>query len=335
VTSPLALARADATPARAPENRSAEAARAAPEPLLLVSDAVERLEVEARALGQARVPERPALERLRLLSSVSAHLDELFVVRVAALKRRASQGPAEAALAADQLARIAARTRSLLDALHATWRDAILPALADGGIRIVAPADLSGAQREASRRSFAASVFPALTPLAVDPGHPFPHLRHGALAMAVSLQRREGRRRRGAARPLALVEIPAALPRLVRVPSGAGDACVLLEDLVVANVADLLPGNGVRATAVFRVTRSADPEPGPERPRAPVSPLRARPLRREGAAVRLEISADAHAEIVAPLARVLGLEPRDVHPARPPLDLAGLLAACERLGERA
>jgi polyphosphate kinase len=338
---PNAPALADAASGSAPQPRLA------PEPVARTLDAqdparlrgkeLSGLELDARLLEEARDESLPVLDRLRLLSIFSTKLDELFTVRVAGLKRQIACGVSEPGsdglLPSEQLDRIAARARELLEDQHATWRDGILPALASGGIRILAPAELSPEQREVARRRFVGSVFPALTPLAVDPGHPFPQLRGRSLSLAASLQRGEGRRRRPAVHPLAVIPVPPMLPRLVRLPSRSGEAYALLEEIIAAGVGDLFPGHAVGETAVFRVTRrrtldACEPD-SDGRPAIPEPERR----RDRGAAVRLEISAAASHEVEAALVAALKLEPRDVHRLAVPLQLADLLALDHRAAE--
>ncbi len=302
------------------------------DPALFINRELSWLEFNARVLEEARESTLPVLDRLRFLSIFSSNLDEFFMVRVAGLKRQIASGvadtPADGLLPAEQLAAIAARTHELLDVQHATWREGILPALASAGLRIVAPADLSPEQRDAARGHFVGSVFPALTPLAVDPGHPFPHLRNKSLNVAVSLLRRDGRRRRRAATHLlAVVQVPAVLPRLVPLPSDSGEAYVLLEEIIAANVGDLFPGHVVGETASFRVTRNWDLDLDEEDSEDLLSTIQAELRRRDrGAAVRLEISAGASHDLEAALAAALKLEPRDVYRMSGPLQVADLLA---------
>lgn len=287
------------------------------------------LEFAARVLEEARDAALPVLDRLRLLSLFSTRLDELFMVRVAGLKRGIARGSGEprgdAPPPSEQLDRISARTRELLELERAAWRDGILPVLASAGIRILAPGELGPEQREAVRDRFVASVFPALTPLAVDPGHPFPHVRGESLSLAVSLARGEARRRRRAgSRSLAVVEVPPVLPRLVRIPAASGGAYALLEEIVAASVGDLFPGHAVGETAVFRVTRRRALDPGESG--SEDAPAEAGRRRDRGAAVRLEISEGASREIEAALVAALKLEPRDVYRVAVPLQIADLLA---------
>jgi polyphosphate kinase len=182
-------------------------------------------------------------------------------------------------------------------------------------LRIVAAGELSAEQREAARRRFLDAIFAALTPLAVDPGHPFPRLRGGPIHVAALLRRRDaGPRRRSERHAVAIVKIPPDLPRLVPIPSREGIAAVLLEDVVADCVAFLFPGQVVAETAAFRVTsdRHASGEAHGER-RSP---------RRTGA--RLEVGAGASDLLVAALAKGLRLAPGDVDRVQGPLRPADL-----------
>ena len=184
-----------------------------------------------------------------------------------------------------------------------------------GALRIVAAGELSAEQREAARRRFLDAIFAALTPLAVDPGHPFPRLRGGPIHVAALLRRRDaGPGRRSERHAVAIVKIPPKLPRLVPIPSPEGIAAVLIEDVVADCVALLFPGQVVAETAAFRVTsdRHAAGEAHGER-RSP---------RRTSA--RLEVGAGASDLLAAALAKGLRLAPGDVDRVQGPLRPADL-----------
>ena len=180
-----------------------------------------------------------------------------------------------------------------------------------GALRIVATGELSAEQREAARRRFLDAIFAALTPLAVDPGHPFPRLRAGPIHVAALLRRRDALPgRRSEPHAVAIVKIPPDLPRLVPIPSREGIAAVLLEDVVADCAAFLFPGQVVAETAAFRVTsdRHAAGEAHGER----------------RASRRLEVGAGASDLLAAALAKGLRLAPGDVDRVAGPLRPAGL-----------
>jgi polyphosphate kinase len=177
----------------------------------------------------------------------------------------------------------------------------------------VALSELSTEQREAARRHFLEAIFAALTPLAVDPGHPFPRLRSGAIHLAALLRWRDPGRR-AARHAVAVVKIPPELPRLVPVPSCEGTAAALLEEVVADCAALLFPGQEVAETAAFRVRselHSAAEVRGERRP-----PRRA--------SARLEVGAGASEQLAAALAKGLRLAPGDVDRVKGPLRAADL-----------
>jgi polyphosphate kinase len=180
-------------------------------------------------------------------------------------------------------------------------------------VRILAASELSPEQREVVRRRFLDAIFAALTPLAVDPGHPFPRLRSGAIHLAALLRWRDPGRR-AERRAVAVVKIPPELPRLVPVPSRDGIAAVLLEEVVAAYAALLFPGQEVAETAAFRVTSERHPTAGGHGER--------RPPRR--AAARLELGTGASEKLAAALAQGLRLAPGDVDRIQGPLRAADL-----------
>jgi polyphosphate kinase len=168
-------------------------------------------------------------------------------------------------------------------------------------------------------------VFPALTPLAVDPGHPFPHLRSKSLNIAVTVRKQSGRGRRRSGvngTAIAVVQVPSVLDRLVPLPSAGGRAFVFLETLIAMHLADLFPGFAVSKTAVFRVTRNWDLLLDEEDSEDLVSTIQEELRRRDrGAAVRLEIDSGAPPDLVKTLTSFLKLGPQDIYPIPGPLQL--------------
>ena len=286
-----------------------------------------------RVLAEARDPSLPLFERLKFLGIVSTNLDEFFMVRVAGLKQQLSGGVnetrADGMLPAEQLSAISERVHAMVAEQFRIWREELVPLLAQRGM-VMPPIDkLSAAQRNATRTYFSRSVFPALTPLAVDPGHPFPHLRNKSLNLAVFLRRgRAGRGRRKGEKLLAVVQVPAVLPRLVPVPSSGGRAFLLLESLISAHVGDLFPGYEVTQTTIFRVTRNWDLEIDEEESEDLLSTVQEELRRRDrGAAVRLQIDAGASTDMEKTLVAALKLSSRDdVYRIDGPLQPSDLVA---------
>src|SRR5262252_1867595 len=190
-----------------------------------------------RVLEEARDSSLPLFERLKFLGIVASNLDEFFMVRVAGLKQQIVGGvaetPADGMLPQEQLSAIRERARAQVGELYRLWQEEVTPQLSGRGVAIIAREGLSADQMRAAKEYFSSSVFPALTPLAVDQGHPFPHLRNKSLNIAVLL-RRDGRRRRREPRQdaLAVVQVPSVLKRLVPVPAASGQAYLLLEELI-------------------------------------------------------------------------------------------------------
>src|SRR5499427_10634626 len=169
------------------------------------------------------------------------------MVRVAGLRQQLLGGVLETGpdgmLPAEQLTSISDVAHGMVSDQYKSWRTEVLPSLGAAGGAILGPDDMTPEQRAQARAHFATHVFPALTPLAVDPGHPFPHLKNKSLNIAVTL-RKEGGRRRGYQREmsLAVVQVPSVLGRLVPLPSTSGRVFIPLEALIAAHVGDLFPG---------------------------------------------------------------------------------------------
>ena len=303
------------------------------DPKLYLNRELSWLTFNERVLAEAADPTLPIFERLRFLGIVSTNLDEFFMVRAAGLKQQLSGGVietrADGMLAADQLTAISERCHVMVAEQYRIWREEVVPLLSQHGI-ILPPIDkLSAAQKSSVRAYFSRAVSPALTPLAVDPGHPFPHLKNKSLNLAVFLRRgRAGRARRKGEKLLAVVQVPAVLPRLVPVPSPSGRAFVLLESLISAHVGDLFPGYEVLHTASFRVTRNWDLELDDEDSEDLLSTVQEELRRRDrGAAVRLQIEGSASADMEKMLVTALKLaSAADVYRVDGPLQLSDLIA---------
>ena len=289
-----------------------------------------------RVLAEAADPSLPLFERLRFLGIVSTNLDEFFMVRVAGLKQQLASGVSETAsdgmLPSEQLAAISHRVHDIVAEQARIFREELVPKLADYGLSIPTFDQLSATQKNAVRSYFSRAVFPALTPLAVDPGHPFPHLRNKSLNLAVFLRKGRGKRRKKGERLLAVVQVPSVLPRLVPIPSASGRAFLLLESLISAYVGDLFPGYEVQQTAAFRVTRNWDLEIDEEESEDLLSTVQEELRRRDrGAAVRLQIEDGASIEMERTLVEALKLaSSADVYRSRGPLQMSDLTALMDQ-----
>ena len=285
---------------------------------LFVNRELSWLEFNRRVLEEAQDPSVPLLERVKFLSIFSSNLDEFFMVRVAGLKRvrpdSEAWGPDGMSPAAT-LAAIAQRVHQLVEEQHRCFLQDVQPLLAAEGIRLVRPKDVTPEHSAFLDDFFRKTVLPVITPLAIDPGHPFPHLVNRALCLVVSLRPADDSPLPHT--PLAVIHIPAqVVPRFVRLPAPAGQfAFMLLEDVIRMHLPRLYRGYEVVSCQAIRVTRDADihvPRGQQEDLMAAIeSGLRER---RMGSAVRLQHDFDLPAEILARLVDELELEPQDLYP---------------------
>jgi polyphosphate kinase len=291
------------------------------------------LEFNARVLAEADSEGVPLLERLKFHAIVASNLDEFFMVRVAGLKQHVTGeideiGP-EGMTVGEQLAAISARAHELV-AAQSAGLSALLPRLADAGIVFLKPSELSEKALAELDARFRNEVFPILTPIAIDPGHPFPQVRNRSLNLGVMFARTGS-----AEQAFGVVQVPSMLPRLfpvqgARTPNGqpAARAFVLLEDLLARHVGTVFPGARIQGLYVFRVTRNFDIEVDEEEADDLLQSIQQELRRRErGNAVRLEVSGDAPAASLAKLVKALKLDPeRDVYTVPGMLNAADLMS---------
>lgn len=289
------------------------------------------LDFDRRVLALADAPDLPLLERVKFLAIFASNLDEFFQVRVAGLQDQVAAGlgtvSPDGKTASAQLDEIRARVRELTAAAGSVWAKQLVPALDEAGIRICSWQGLDEADRDRLREIFEDRIFPVLTPLAVDPTHPFPYVSNLSLNLGVLV-----RRPRDEASVFARVKVPPTLPRLLRLPDGT--RFVPVEQVIGAFLPRLFPATEFLAKGVFRVTRDAELE---LRERKSVDLLRDierdlwRRLRHSDA-VRLEVDAELPDEAVRFLVRELELAESDVFQSRELVDLGRLweLYALER-----
>lgn len=263
-----------------------------------------------RVIEEAEDASNPLLERLRFLGIASSNLDEFFMVRVsgiqeqveATVRRQNSAGfkPEE------QFEKVHLRAQQQVQRMYDCLSRKVLPAMAAEGIHIRKFADLKRPQKIFVRDYFDREVFPVLTPLGVDSGHPFPHLRNLSLNLAVRLSSPNNGR---ATRLFALVQVPTVLDRLVRLPSREGShEFLLLEDLISEEIKLLFPGMKVREVCAFRVTRDADIEFAEEEADDLLKVIEEELRRRErGSAVRLSVEKRGGDDLVQLLQKTIGL----------------------------
>jgi len=280
------------------------------------------LDFNARVLALAEDPTLPLLERAKFLAIFSQNLDEFFEVRVSGLMEQLDAGicttTADGLDLVEQLRAIRSRVDELVGRAAAVFAIEVTPALEDAGIRFLDWDELSDDDRVQLDDLFAASIFPVLTPLAVDPAHPFPYISNLSLNLAVTVRDPTSGDER-----FARVKVPPLLPRFVGLDDGV--RFVLLEQMIAAKLDLLFPGMEVLAHHPFRVTRDADFELEDEAEdllEAMESVLRRRS--KFGRVVRLEVDAKMTAEVLELLCRELELSNDDVNVVDGPLDLAGL-----------
>ncbi len=280
------------------------------------------LDFSERVLALADSADVPALERAKYLAIVSEARDEFFQVRVAGLKDQvaASLGAVtpDGLTPAQQLRAIRARVEELLGREARIFLGQVAPALGDVGIRFSNWDELDADDREHLVEVFEEEIFPVLTPLAVDPGHPFPYISNLSLNLGVMVRDPDTRDRR-----FARVKVPDLLPRFVVMPDG--ERYVPLEQVIDQHLGALFPGMEVESHHPFRVTRNADLTLEEEEAEDLLAAVEVELRRRRfGRAVRLEVPRDMDPEMLALLTRELDLGPEDVYASDAPLELSGL-----------
>jgi len=319
-----ARAATTAEPHNGSEPQPAPQARPLDDPALYINRELSLIDFQRRVLEEAQDDRNPVLERLMFLSFVGSNMDEFFMVRVAGLKRQIEKGVQDAGpdgmLPAEQMRAIRAASIRLFRNAHDCWNKELVAALDAAGIHIVNYVDLSDEQRATVNSYFQQTVFPTLTPLAFDPGRPFPHISNLSLNLAVLLRGLEGEEH------FARVKIPDTLPQLVPVSGPAKtksrtktavmkeQTFIWLEQLVTANLADLFPGMRIEEAHPFHVTRDADSE---------IQDLEAGDLlesveegvwqRRFADVVRVEVDEAMPAEILEILAKNMELDREDIY----------------------
>ncbi len=292
------------------------------------------LEFHARVLEEALDQGNPVLERLKFLSIFSSNLDEFFMIRVSGLKEEHEHDPnltsADGLTPAEQLARTRERILALVKQQARCLREEILPQLKAAGLSVVPYESLSLHERENLKDYFMEKVFPILTPLAVDPSHPFPYISPlsvniGLMVNAPTELQFLGQRKRVDSR-FVRIKVPSVVPRLV--PAGSsGSRFVLLEEIIEANIRALFPGMNPGPCHRFRVTRDADIELREEEAQDLLSSIQEELRRRKfGTPVRLEVSPDMPPEMIEYLTTSLDLGADDVYVFDGPLHLQDLMS---------
>ncbi|MFZ0954643.1 MAG: polyphosphate kinase 1 [Candidatus Sulfotelmatobacter sp.] len=284
-----------------------------------------------RVLEEAQDEGNPLLERLKFLAITASNLDEFFEIRVAGMVQQIEDGYNEAgpdgltlAEKRDVLARL---SHKFVDDQYECW-NTLRPALAEHGIRLLSLHDLDAEARRFVDQYCEKELDPLLTPVTVDPTHPFPRVINKALCLGFLLRRR----RRSALTYTGVVSVPRALPRLVRLPSDTTTDFIFLADLVAHHAQNMYHGYDIVSSAPFRVTRNSNLYLQEEEARNLLESVRAElHNRRKGDAVRMEIEADADPEIIDRLRTVFELDPWQVFPVNGPVNLSRLFNVYEQV----
>ena len=284
-----------------------------------------RLDFDERVLAMAGDPKLALLERVRFLAIFSQNLDDFFQVRVAGLKEQvlaavATSSP-DGMSPQEQLKAIRARVEGLIERQVGIYNRELVPALAQSGIAIVRGDEVSKEELKQMHTVFREQIFPVLTPLAVDPGHPFPYISHLSLNLAVRVRDPLSKKPR-----FARVKIPPVLPRFIPLVEGA--RYVPLEDVIALHLSALFPGMDIVSHSPFRVTRDGDLDDVDSDAEDLLAAIQTelRRRRRHARVVRLEVDPAMTPEDLELLTRELELLPADIYQVNGLLDMGSMLA---------
>jgi polyphosphate kinase len=305
------------------------------DPALYINRELSWLEFNARVLAEADDSRVPLYERAKFLAIFAANLDEFFMVRVAGLQAQQSgeveESTADGMTPQKQLAAISERAQELTTESYRIW-NVVRPELRREGVALVSASELDAKEQATLDEYFAKEIFPALTPIAIDPVHPFPHVRNKSINVGMIFEKRPHTHEPS----FGLVQVPRMIPRLIRVPmEGSRRAFVAIEELILRHTKLVFPQLRVIGQYAFRVTRNFDLQIDDEEGEDLLRSLQAELRRRErGHAVRLEVSGSVPQESLNWLCRALELDPaRDVYTVDGPLflgDMTVLNAGDER-----
>lgn len=288
---------------------------------------IQWLAFNERVLEEARDPGNPLLERVRFLAITANNLDEFVEIRVSSFLQKIEHGSQSLSpgglTPAEEMERVSEAMHRFVRAQYKCWNDELLPALAKHQIRVLSVDQLSAKAAQIAKSFYDRQVYPMLTPVTVDPSHPFPHVLNKALCIAFLLRRRK---RPGEKPVFGVVTVPRALPRILRVPTGNGGIhFVFLQDLIARNAEKLYRGYEILASAAFRITRNSNLYLEEEEARTLLEAVDSQVAqRRKGEAVRLEIEAGAHPEIISHLVSRFELDESLVFRVAGPVNLQRL-----------
>jgi polyphosphate kinase len=314
----------------APDVPAARSLSSAPvdleDPALYINRELSWIEFNRRVLEESKDDRHPLLERVKFLAIFDSNLDEFFMIRVSGLKDQIAAGvtntPPDGMSPVQQLEQIRARVLPLILEQRRYWHEEIVPALRAADIHILDYSQLQAGDCDVLHEYFKNEIFPVLTPLAVDPGRPFPHISNLSLNLAVTVRSPRGEKR------FARVKVPTSLPRLV--PLEAGRRFVWLEDVIAGNLGTLFPGFDVIEAYAFRITRDTDMEIQEDEASDLLETIEQSLRQRHfGPAVRLEVDAGMPEHLIRPLVENLEVAAEDVYPLQRPLGMSSLMALME------
>jgi polyphosphate kinase len=286
------------------------------------------MQFNRRVLEEAEDPTNPLLERVKFLAITGSNLDEYVEIRQAGLMQRIEDGYREQGydgLRPDEsLASLTAEIHTFVEAQYRCWNGSLLPELRKQGIRLLEWDELDAEARTYAQAYFQREVDPLLTPIAIDPAHPFPRVLNKALCLALLMRRK---RKSSGPQVLGVVTVPRALPRFVRLPAEDGKFdYLLLQDLIAQNLSGMYRGYEVQSRTAFRVTRNSNLYFEEEEARSLLETIRVElHNRRKGDSVRLEIETGADPEIVERLRVNFELDEDQVFRGDGPVNLSRLM----------
>ena len=277
-----------------------------------------------RVLELAENQDNPLLERCRYLAIFSSNLDDFYMIRVASVKRKLESGVTKKNTAGyspfELLAEISKKTQELIARQTKLFHQELMPQLKQNGIEIVDWDKLTQTEIEYINKIFSKRIFPVLTPLAVDPSHPFPYISGLSLNLAVLVKQPDTNEEL-----FARVKVPASLPRFIETAEFVGSRFIPLEKVIIANLDQLFPGMQIEDYYTFRITRNADLELEEEESENLLESMEQELLRRKfGPPVRLEVASEIDSELLTRLKVELSIRDEDISHYKEPLDLTGL-----------
>jgi len=300
--------------------------RSLDDPTLVLNREASWLAFNRRVLEEAENPHNPLLERVKFLAITARNLDEFFEIRVGGLMQRIEDGHTESGpdgrTPRQEAQLVAQLTHDFMRDQYRCWNLSLRPALAHEGIRVVGMKDLTAEQRSFVADYCDRELDPLLTPVTVDPSHPFPRVLNKALCQALLLRRR----RRASSTYMGVVTVPRVLPRLIKLPRRNGtEDYIFLADLVASHTVDMYRGYEIISEAAFRVTRNSNLYLQEEESRNLLESVRTElHNRRKGDAVRMEIEADANPEMIERLRGYFEMEDWQVYRTDGPVNLSRL-----------